>query len=101
MWLGEQYSLVRLEAAAPEISASFPDCSTTLLAASTTEDATMPVTMSTLRSSTHWRTVLAPTSGLFRSSALNTTIFLPLTWPPKSSMAMFNASRPPGPDRSR
>ncbi len=90
-----------LEAAAPEISASLPPCSTTLLAASTTELATMPVTMSTLRSSIHWRTVLAPTSGLFRSSAWKTTIFLPSTVPPKSSTAIFSASRPPGPERSR
>jgi branched-chain amino acid transport system substrate-binding protein len=47
------------------------------------------------------KAVLAPTSGLFRSSALKMTIFLPSTWPPKSSTAIFSASRPPGPERSR
>ncbi|MNN54907.1 hypothetical protein D3C81_1697520 [compost metagenome] len=101
MWLAVQYSLVMAEDAEIDTRPSLLVSSRMRVTAMVTADETSPATMSTLPRSIHSRVVLAPTSGLLRSSALRTTILAPLTWPPKSSTAMFRASSPPGPPRSR
>ncbi|MOA15425.1 hypothetical protein D3C78_1355810 [compost metagenome] len=101
MWLGVQYSLVIAEEAEIDTRPRRLVSSRMRVTAMVTAEETRPATMSTLPWSIHSRVVLAPTSGLLRSSALRTTIFAPLTCPPKSSTAMFSASRPPGPPRSR
>ncbi|MCY1556113.1 hypothetical protein D9M68_928340 [compost metagenome] len=65
------------------------------------EEAEPPTMTSTLSVSIHLRAAARPTSGLFWSSTDTSSMVLPFTLPPKSSMAMRAPStepKPPAPE---
>ena len=68
--------------------------------ASMADELVPPTSMSTPCWSNHSRALLAATSALFWWSANTNSIFLPLTVPPKSAIAILMASAPAGPSMS-
>ena len=64
------------------------------------EEETRSAMTSTFSSSNHLRAVFEAMSALFWWSAEMISMFLPSTFPPKSSAAMVAASTEPGPARS-
>ncbi len=72
-------------------------CLATSSTASAGAETATSMIASTFPVSNHSRALLEAMSALFWWSAVNSSIFLPSTWPPKSSMAIWMAATLPGP----
>lgn len=96
-FIGERALPVRSAVAVPAAMNGFLYSLARLATPSAIDEAEPVTTTSTLSRSSQRRAMVMPTSGLFWSSATTTSIGLPATLPPKSSIAMRIANSEPGP----